>query len=714
MFSGDRTYKVDNYQREYSWDRRDVATLVRDLHRSFSKSWRPHHGRRETADYHPYFLGPYVYVESGETTVLVDGQQRLTTLHLLLIHLYRLMVEREEHEEAAKLSNLISTSNYGEKTFTVHAPERVELLTALLEGRVYELPAGTSPSVTNLCERARDLADDFPEELAGEALLHFTDWLLARVCLVGIKAHSNEHGWEIFVTMNDRGVRLSPIDLLKGHLIEHARQDSTDLNNQWRDMLTRLSPFGARVPSEFIETLLLAKYATVEDHVERTAVVDASHEWVRRNSDRIELRTAADYRRFISVTVVKLSHRYQTLMAASVGQDPDLAELKYNAVNGLDKQHLLILAAVAPEDSDSVFWEKSRLIASFLDLLYVRKLVNGEVSRPSDLDEEIYELVPRLRGIHSIDDLCVLLSAQIAELSAEFATMTKYGIQPDNRRQVRYLLARLTAFVESGSEAKRNEIAEFVRYVEGDFPFEIEHIWANKFERHQAEVKNEQEFRSVRNRLGGLLLLPKSDNASFKDQTYRDKLPNYYRQNMLAKSLHKNSYQNFPGYRSFRDKYKLQSLMKHYDEFNKEAIEQRQKLYIRLCEIIWDPGRLGFSVSKKITPQQRRVRRTRARYDVSLRDLVTLRILRTGEKVVGRYKGATYVAQVEADGRVRVSTGEIFPSPSKAAMYVIDRQSCNGWTFWRLESDPSQTLHALRAQALRSGALERGQQLAMP
>lgn len=97
----------------------------------------------------------------------------------------------------------------------------------MFHGREYDLPANPSPSVRNLAHRARDLADDFPEDLRGESLLPFTDWLLNRVCLVGIKAESEQHGWEIFVTMNDRGVRLAPIDLLKGHLIEMARLDST-------------------------------------------------------------------------------------------------------------------------------------------------------------------------------------------------------------------------------------------------------------------------------------------------------------------------------------------------------------------------------------------------------------------------------------------------------------------------------------------------------
>ncbi|GAB2677500.1 DUF262 domain-containing protein [Saccharopolyspora gloriosae] len=712
LFSGDRTFQVDNYQREYSWDQRDVATLVHDLHQSFRKSWDPTHGRRETAEYHPYFLGPFVYVESGETTILVDGQQRITTLHLLLIHLYRLMKDREEFEEASKLSNLISTSSYGETTFTVHAPERDELLRSLVDWLPYELPGEPSPSVRNLYERAQDLEEDFPDELSGEALLHFTDWLLTRVCMVGIKAHSNQHGWEIFVTMNDRGVRLTPIDLLKGHLIEKAHQDSIDLNAEWREMLAQLSTLGMRTPGEFIETLLLAKYATIDDENDRAAVIGASHEWVRTHADRIGLRNSEDYRKFLKITINNLARRYQTLVAAARSQDPDFAAIRYNAENGLSKQYLLVMAAIEPTDTETEFRSKATLIASFLDLVYLRKLVNGTVSRPNELDDDIYELVRELRGIGPTDNLRSSLSRHIAELTDEFNGMTNFGLQ-DNRRHIRYLLARLTAFVESECETDRDELSEFVRYVGGERPFEIEHIWANKFERHQAETKTEKTFYSIRNRLGGLLLLSKSDNASFNDKTYQEKLPFYFRQNTLARSLNKSSYEHYSMYRKFRKKYNLDKIMTHYDDFTKESIEQRQQLYIRLCEIIWSPERLGFSIPKNVAPQRRRARRTRANYDVSLNDLLAAEFINPDEQIVGAHKGTDHNARLLSDGKIQLSTGELFPSPSRAAMYAVSRQSCNGWTFWRLARDPSQSLADVRAQALASGRLDNNRQLPM-
>jgi hypothetical protein len=287
--------------------------------------------------------------------------------------------------------------------------------------------------------------------------------------------------------------------------------------------------------------------------------------------------------------------------------------------------------------------------------------------------------------------------------------MSKFGLQPDNSRQVRYILARLTSFVE----VECGGTDEFPAYVDRAHPYEIEHIWANKFERHQAEVKTPQTFKAIRNRLGGLLLLPKSDNASYNADSYSAKLPYYFRQNLLVKSLNKQSYSKFPAYRKFLEKYGLKNIMKHYDDFTKESIDERQRLYVKLCELIWEPERLGFVVPRTVSPQRRAARRTRARYDVTISELMAARLLKVGDVLVGRNKGNDYAATIERDGRISIPSGEMFPNPSRAAMFVIDRQSCNGWTFWRVDRGDQETLHDLRAKLLASGGLERPAQLSI-
>lgn len=89
------SFALDYYQREYTWTRHEVGTLIDDLGRRFLSQWRPLHDCEEVGRYAPYFLGPYVYHESGGRTFLVDGQQRVTTLHLVLIYLRQLLIDQE-------------------------------------------------------------------------------------------------------------------------------------------------------------------------------------------------------------------------------------------------------------------------------------------------------------------------------------------------------------------------------------------------------------------------------------------------------------------------------------------------------------------------------------------------------------------------------------------------------------------------------------------
>jgi hypothetical protein len=703
LFSEHR-FGLDYYQREYTWSREDVKSLLDDLVRRFYASWKPTDGREATASYAPYFLGPFVYFESDSVTYLVDGQQRVTTLHLLLIHIRSLLKEQEAHDDVGELEKLISKVKHGRRTFSIDIPERSELLTSLFKGKPYILPENPTPSVRNLYERVFDLEEDFPVELRDEALPHFLDWLLSRVCLVGIRALSRDHGWEIFETMNDRGARLSPVDLLKSFLLSRSEHGQSALNKQWREMLTHLSSFHARTPSDFIKTLLVAKYADLQDDEDRKSIETAAHEWVRQHTCRMDLATADDYHNFVVRNICRIAEMYGMLVAACQTLDPMLEHVYYNNVNGLSAQFVLIVAAIDPEDDRLTAKEKAKAIASFLDLLYVRRLVNGNVTQASELCAEIYALVPAVRNCDGVAMLKTILSREIAGIEDDFAGIAMFGLRPDNRAQVRYLLSRMTAYVEV--ECKRpNRIQD---YLNKRNPYEIEHVWANKFERYQHEVKTQAKFHSTRNRLGALLLLPKSDNASYQADSYADKVKYYYGQNMLAASLNENAYRKGPDFSRFRKNSPAGKLFHPYvGDFGVKAIEERQKLYQQLCETIWDTSALGFDVPKVDRPERRAAKRTRACYDVRIADLVATGTLKSDERLIGEYKGQTYSAAVRRDGRIQLDSGELFNAPSPAAMFLIDRQACNGWDFWRIRRNGRKvTLKSVRDEALRNGLLE--------
>ncbi|GAA4930931.1 DUF262 domain-containing protein [Streptomonospora halophila] len=711
LFSGQR-FGLDYYQREYVWTRKHVGSLVEDLYQRFAASWHPEHSRSQTSEYAPYFLGPFVYFEEGETTYLVDGQQRITTLHLLLMHLRRLLVEQQidADDDLSELDKLIRVSKHGRRTYTIAIDERSALLDSIYKGGPYTLPKNSTQSLRNLHERARDLDETFPPELRGESLLPFLDWLRDRVCLVGIKADSREQGWEIFKTMNDRGVKLDPIELLKGFLLSHGH-DRHRLDVKWREMLAQIIANEPHTPSDFITAMLTAKFADLSEtgpDSDTDRIGTAAHEWVRENHGRLSLHGKDSYDRFVTDEVCGLADRYASLLRAAKEPYEGREAVFYNAVNGLDWQYTAILAAVSPTDDLDEFWRKTVPIAGYLDLLYVRRFVNDRARQPEALDDEVAHLVPRLRDCRTGDDVRNLLSQEIAGLDDDFTGIaaTKFGLRHDNRKQVRYLLARVTAWVEKEC-GKPDPIADYLRRQR---PYEIEHIWADKPERYQSDAPTLAKFNALRDRLGALLLLDKSENASYRDAPLSEKVESYRQQNVLAASLHPEFHRaRNPGFRKLRTnrEYGLARLFQSYkndSEFTAKAIDERQKLYQRLCELVWAPENYGFTVPKHVTPERRAARRGRARYDVTVAQLVRNGYLAAGQEIFGTRAGERYTATVLGDGHVKVDSGEIFTSVSSAAMFVLNRQSANGWTFWHAKKAGGKaTLKSVRDEALKAG-----------
>ena len=82
-----RKYSIDYYQREYKWQQKQVAELIDDLAAKFLESHEEGNERSAVADYGHYFLGSIIISDKDGQKFIIDGQQRLTTLTLLLIFL---------------------------------------------------------------------------------------------------------------------------------------------------------------------------------------------------------------------------------------------------------------------------------------------------------------------------------------------------------------------------------------------------------------------------------------------------------------------------------------------------------------------------------------------------------------------------------------------------------------------------------------------------
>jgi hypothetical protein len=137
-------------------------------------------------------------------------------------------------------------------------------------------------------------------------------------------------------------------------------------------------------------------------------------------------------------------------------------------------------------------------------------------------------------------------------------------------------------------------------------------------------------------------------------------------------------------------------------DFDDKAILTRQDLYRRLCEIIWNPTRLGFTI-----PEVRRIpgpaHRARTHYGVGIPQLMAAGLLKAGDSLIGVHRGTEHQAIVLDDGRIKLAGDEPFTSLSSAAACARGTKSANGWDFWQLQTRRERRpLKELRDELIRS------------
>jgi uncharacterized protein with ParB-like and HNH nuclease domain len=100
---GGRKYSIDYYQREYKWKSKQVTELIDDLVGKFNESYEDGDERNAVADYGHYFLGSVIVSDKEGEKFIIDGQQRLTTLTLLLIFLQHKLVDVDQTKQVSDL-----------------------------------------------------------------------------------------------------------------------------------------------------------------------------------------------------------------------------------------------------------------------------------------------------------------------------------------------------------------------------------------------------------------------------------------------------------------------------------------------------------------------------------------------------------------------------------------------------------------------------------
>jgi hypothetical protein len=228
-----------------------------------------------------------------------------------------------------------------------------------------------------------------------------------------------------------------------------------------------------------------------------------------------------------------------------------------------------------------------------VDILVVWRLWNFRSIAYSTMQYAIFLVMRDIRGLDA-EQLARSLWERLRDEGENFSVNSPYHrpgiglyLHQQNRHALHRILARLTDYVEVQS-GNASHFAEYVAQAKNRY--EVEHIWADRPTQHADEFIHPADFDEHRNRIGGLLLLPRTFNASYGDLAYGKKLDHYLGQNLLARSLHPQCYEHNPGFMRFLQRSGLP--FKPHPQFKKADLNQRCELYRQLAACVWNPDDL--------------------------------------------------------------------------------------------------------------------------
>ncbi|MCC8170190.1 MAG: DUF262 domain-containing HNH endonuclease family protein [Parabacteroides sp.] len=538
-------------------------------------------------------MGPFVVsVKDGQRSI-IDGQQRLTTLTLLLIYLNNLQKRLGLNE---KLESLIFSEKYGEMSFNIQVDERIPCMEALFKVGEYEVKETDDESTLNMASRYGDIEKAFPEEIKSRLLPFFIDWLKYNVILVEIIAYSDENAYTIFETMNDRGLNLTPTEMLKGFILSKFEDSKKrqKANEFWKAAMQKIHIYDKDEDQRFIQAWFRAQYAETirpgkagSKNEDFEKIGTRFHSWFRDNLDKvgIELDDTEGFHLFVDKDFKFFLNAYRHILTAERKLTEPLQHVFYIRRWGIANSlsYPLLLASLQITDNSDTVLEKIDLVARYIETFVVRRSINFRKFASSSIRYTMYTLVKEIRRTE-VHELKAILKRKLDEMEETWIGVRNFRLHGQNRVFVKFLLSRITSYVEQQSGL--NSSFEKYYHNPGGKSFEVEHILADKYTSHKEEFEQESDFQEYRNRIGALVLLPRGTNQSYGAKPYSEKLSHYIKENLLVQSLCPLTYQNNPNFLSMKNKLALP--FKFHEEFRKADISDRQKLYQAICESIWN------------------------------------------------------------------------------------------------------------------------------
>jgi len=553
ILTENKKYIVPSYQRPYSWNHEQAEQLIKDIHDSFS----------EKLD-QEYFIGSLICIDKGNDEYeIVDGQQRLTTLSLILAKIRDLIVNEKVKSNIQK--RILPIDDFSDKPqeprLKIRKKEEDLYKNYILQGNKGYLPKEANRTYTEKLfidnfETISDYLKDFTEEI----LIKLVEYILKNVYVVLVKTENFASSYRLFNVLNTRGLSLKQSDLLKNRLFEIAEnsvkndyslketdyeQIASDIERHWEEMEDKIG-------IDKMDDFLILHETSKKKNRNKAVVVSkiAEHFSEKVNSDYgghvinfvLELKKSAEnYRRILEVSFddPKLCRIFQCLLIFySEWIPPMLAFLNKSEQDN---------ALISPKNF-------SDFVTTF-EKCYIHRWF----SRMTKSQREVicYDTVANINNNLSFEGIQKKLKSFAMNDSLEsYLTGDIYESRSNRMNLLRYVLLRLDQEMQDTSVSKvYNE------------KITIEHILPQNMENEywQQRFTNEQHKKWI-NKLGNLTLLSGYKNSKAINAGFDKKLE-AYKNKTVSFDISKN--------------------VLEYSEWNVENLEKRHQFLSKLAKEIW-------------------------------------------------------------------------------------------------------------------------------
>lgn len=525
---------------------------------------------------------------------------------MLLAYLHR-HVQDQSIKSTADLSNYVGNISFGVRDYPIGFSQTRK--------QIFDLFLDTSQSVGDALDQAEGITSidqgdrRIIEALRSTELLldqgildniaYFIDFLIERVVLIDISVAKESEAHRVFVTMNDRGLRLGPIDLLKGEILSRipSQADVEASHKAWIETINALREIDPEEDSLFFRHFFRAQWGQSirgkskgDQAGDYDVIGDAYHRWFSDNAARLSLSTADDYVDFARTLVPKFAEIYAFIRKAESELKLGFEEIFYNAARRYSFQPMVLLAAVSHTDKVGEWRKKISLVARLIDLILTARIIEGKENNYDNLKEISFTLTKEIRG-KDVAGIEAYVRGQWSTYESIIPNLVGMSYLKSDRSNLLYLLARIGCFLETSFEAT-NKIGfeTYWRRDKGGKTFDIEHLLKTVFDPKALPAthgfSDARDYEEARSKIGALALLPRSRNRSLQDLPYRDKLKVYATEGSLTQTLDVGIYTNNPKVATFlanNTTVKLGAIA----DFVKADITARASAYLEIAKLIW-------------------------------------------------------------------------------------------------------------------------------